>query len=63
MKIKKVLKGVTKAVVKNQITHEDYKDVMTNNEPIEHEVTSIRSFNHQLYTHKNEKGLFNILSR
>ena len=28
---------------------------MANNTPIEHEVTSIRSFNHQLYTYKNNK--------
>ena len=58
---KKVLKGVSKAVVKNPITYEDYKNVLNTAKQIERDVTSIWSFGHQLYTYVNKQSLSNIL--
>ena len=52
---KKVLKGVSKAVVKNEITYNDYVNVLETNEIVKKNVTSIRSFNHQLYTYRDNK--------
>ena len=54
-KNKKVLKGVSKTVVKNEIEHKDYVHVLETNEPISKTVTSIRSFNHQLFTYVQNK--------
>ena len=51
----KKLKGVSKAVVKNQITHQDYVNVWKTNKSITKEVIGIRSLNHQLYTYKQDK--------
>ena len=51
----KKLKGVSKVVVKNEITHEDYNNVIETNEVIKRDVISIRSFNHQIYTNKMTK--------
>ena len=55
LKNKKTLKGVSKAVVKNEITHQDYEKVHETNEPIKRNVTSIRSFNHNVVTFRTEK--------
>ena len=52
---KKTLKGVSKAVVKNEITHKDYEKVYETNEPLKKMVTSIRSFNHNVVTYKAKK--------
>jgi hypothetical protein len=52
---KKTLKGVSKIVVKKDITHQDYKNVLKTNKPIFKKITSIRSFNHQLYTFSQKK--------
>ena len=52
---KKTLKGVSKVVVKKEITHNDYVNVLNTNNPISKTVTSIRSFDHQLYTTKVDK--------
>ena len=41
---KKISKGVSKAVVKNEITYQDYEKVHKDNIPIKRNVTSIRSF-------------------
>ena len=54
-KNKKTLKGVSKVVVKKEIKHEDYEQVLNTNKPINKTVTSIRSFNHQLFTYVQEK--------
>ena len=54
-KNKKTLKGVSKAVVKNDIEHNDYVDVISTNNVIKKDVVSIRSFDHQLYTYKQPK--------
>ena len=52
---KKVLKGVSKVVVKKEITHENYIDVLTTNIPLTKNITSIRSHNQQLYTTAQNK--------
>ena len=52
---KKTLKGVSKAVVKNNIQHKDYVDVISTDCVAVRDVVSIRSFNHQLYTFKQPK--------
>jgi len=41
---------VSKPVVKKELTHDDYNNVLCKGEPLKKDVTSIRSFNHQLYT-------------
>ena len=51
-KNKKVCKGVKAVVLKNQITHQGYQNVLETDEPAKRDIISIRSFNHQLYTHK-----------
>ena len=55
IKNKKTLKGVSKSVVENEITHQDYKNVLDTAESIKRDVTSIRSIDHQLYTYKHPK--------
>ena len=52
---KKTLKGISKTVVKNEITYDNYVDVLETNIPIKKDVVSIRSFSHQIYTHKQNK--------
>ena len=54
-KNKKTLKGVSKAVVKNDIEHKDYVDVISTNKVIMRDVVSLRSFNNQIYTYKTPK--------
>ena len=49
------MKGVSKTVVKKEIEHKDYEHVLETNEPISKTVTSIRSFNHQLFTYVQNK--------
>jgi hypothetical protein len=55
IKNKKALKGVSSVVVEKEITHKDYVDVLQTNIPLEKTVTSIRSFNHQLFTYQTQK--------
>ena len=52
VKNKNTLTGVSKTVVKKEITHKDYEDAMNTSKAIRKDVTSIRSFNHQIYTFK-----------
>ena len=47
---KKTLKGVSKPVVKNEITHKDYVKVLETNEQEKRTVMSFRSFDHEVYT-------------
>ena len=54
-KNKKTLKGVSKVVVENELKDEDYLKVLQTNKPIEKNVTSIRSFNHNVVTYKQKK--------
>ncbi len=51
----KTLKGVSKVVVKNEIDHEGFTHVLETNSPVKRNVAGIRSFNHQLCTHTQEK--------
>ena len=53
------LKGVSKATLKNNITHNDYKDVLTTGKSIAKPVISIRSIKHQLYTIEQEQMCLN----
>ena len=55
VKNKKTLKGVSKTVVKKEIDHKDYEHVLKTDEKIDKTVTSIRSFNHQLFTYVQNK--------
>ena len=55
VKNKKTLKGVSKVVVKKEIKHQDYETVLNTDKPINKTVTSIRSFNHQLFTYVQNK--------
>ena len=48
-------KGVSKAVVKKEITNSNFKEVLDTGEPIEKDVYSLRSFNHSVYTVKTMK--------
>jgi hypothetical protein len=52
---KKKAKGVSKAVVDKLITFNDYKNTLETNKPPIREVVSIRSFNQQLFTYKQEQ--------
>ena len=54
-KEKKTAKGIKKSVVKNAITHRDYKETLFQKESQTHSMTQIRSFGHQLYTVKMNK--------
>ena len=55
VKKKKPLKEVSKVVVKKEISHNDYVKTLQTNEIFKRDVTSIRSFNHQLYILKQSK--------
>ena len=52
---KKALKGVSKVVVKNEITHADYVKVLETGIPLVRDVVGIRSYNHQLFTVQQKK--------
>ena len=51
----KKAKGVSKVVLKKEITHKDFVDVLETGKSISKDVISIRSFDHQLYTVKQKK--------
>ena len=52
----KQLKGISKVVVKKEINHSDYLDIINEKEkPIKKDITSIRSFEHQSYTYVQNK--------
>ena len=55
---KKVLKGISKSVVKNQIKTADYVHTQKTCETLNRTNISIRSFNHEIYTYKQEKKAF-----
>ena len=52
---KKTLKGVSKVVVKKEIKHENYVQVLETSVPIKKDVVRITSKNHQLQTITNNK--------
>ena len=51
----KKAKGVSKTIIKNEITHDDYNNVVSNCKNIDKHIMSIRSFKHQLYTIQQKK--------
>ena len=46
-------------VVKNEISHNDYINTMKTNNQVKKNVIALRSFDHQIYTIKNEKIALN----
>jgi hypothetical protein len=54
-KEEKKCKGVKKAVVKNNITHEDYKTCLFTQKPAMRKMNVIRSHKHQIYTEEVNK--------
>ena len=46
--VEKKAKGIKKAVIRNEIRHEDYKNVLFNKEQLHHKIKTIRSQKHQL---------------
>jgi len=51
----KKAKGVKKNVVKNEIRHNNYKDVLFNNKRMHHQMTTIRSESHQINSYHINK--------
>ena len=51
----KTAKGIKKNVIKKNITHENYKNVLFNNEQMHHTMKTIRSNNHQLGSYELNK--------
>ena len=52
---KQALKGIPKITAKNEIKHENYTNTLETNESLNRNITSIRSFNHELFTYVQEK--------
>ena len=51
----KTAKGIKKNIIKNNIKHADYKNVLINNKQIHHTMKTIRSINHQLGSYELNK--------
>ena len=51
----KTAKGIKKNIIKNNIKHEDYKNVLLENKQIHHTMKTIRSSNHQLGSYELNK--------
>ena len=51
----KTAKGIKKNIIKNDIKHENYKEVLFNNKQIHHTMKTIRSSNHQLGSYELNK--------
>ena len=51
----KTAKGIKKNIIKKNITHENYKNVLFNNEQMYHTIKSIRSNKHQLGSYELNK--------
>ena len=51
----KTAKGIKKNVIKEDITHEDYKDTLSNNREMYHKMKTIRSQNHELSSYEINK--------
>ena len=50
-----VLKGVSTIVVENEIKDQDYKDALEKGTIAKRDVTSLRSFDNQVYTYTQNK--------
>ena len=58
----KTAKGIKKNVIKNDLKHEDYKNVLLNNKQLHHKLKTIRSQKHKLGSYEINKislGCFN----
>ena len=51
----KTAKGIKKNIIKKNITHENYKDTLFNNEQMHHKMKTIRSKNHKLRSYEINK--------
>ena len=51
----KTAKGIKKNIIKNNITHENYKNVLFNNKQMHHKIKTSRSNNHQLGSYELNK--------
>jgi len=51
----KTAKGIKDNIIKNEIKHEDYKNVLDNEKQINHTMKTIRSMNHQLGSYELNK--------
>ena len=51
----KTAKGIKKNVVKKDIKHENYKDVLLNNKQLYHRIKTIRSERHQIKSYEINK--------
>mgnify|MGYP001792466790 CR=1 FL=1 len=57
----KKCKGVTKPVIKNKITHEDYRECASKQEDKYCEMMTIRSKKHEVYTEiANKKAIYHV---
>ena len=57
-------KGVSRVVLKKEITNEDYKQVLETGESLSKDMHAIRSFNHEVFTIKtNKKCLTNFYDK
>ena len=54
-KAERPLRVLKKNVIKNNIKHEDYKNVLLNNEELHHKMKTIRSQKHQLGSYEINK--------
>ena len=53
----KIAKGIKKNVIKNNIKHKEYKNVLLNNEQLHHKIETKRSQKHQLGSYEINKVL------
>ena len=54
-KVVKTAKGIKKNIIKNNIKHENYKNVLFKNEQMQHRMKTIRSVKHQLGSYEINK--------
>ena len=54
-KVGKTAKGIKKNIIKNDIKHEEYKEVLFNNKQMHHAMKTIRSSKHQLGSYEINK--------
>ena len=57
----KTAKGIKKSAIKNNIKHEDYKNVLLNNKQLHHKMKTIRSKKHQLGRYEINKVSLSLL--
>jgi len=51
----KTPKGIKKNIIKNNLTHENYKSILLENKQMHHTMKTIRSKNHQLKSYELNK--------